>query len=119
MRLFVGDRVQMRFSDDAPWRKGTVTVLIDGRSQVQEDGYYYAYTWKQVQPLVISRFHYLCPLYLSVSFYPFLVSIFHLVPSPFFKSLLLSFSLLSSLPINPALSEYINFSDLLSFHHFL
>jgi hypothetical protein len=52
----VGDRVQVRNRDDEQWRKGTVKELVDGRPKAQEVGDDYAYSYAQVQLLVI---HYL------------------------------------------------------------
>ena len=57
----MGDRVQVRHRDDQTWEKGTVKELGDGRPKVQVDEGRYsdkAYSWEQVQPLVITQLQY-------------------------------------------------------------
>ena len=54
----MGDRVQVRHSDDQPWEKGTVKQLVDGRPKVQKDGRDWDASFEQVQPLVITQLQY-------------------------------------------------------------
>ena len=56
VRLFVGDRVQVRDRFDKPWVKGIVKELVDGRPKVKEDDISFALFQEQVQLLVILDF---------------------------------------------------------------